>query len=361
MAEGIIGLLGKEDGAYFNEYYNITTKGNFEGKSIPNRIHAETLSEKIVSSGESEEAFYKGLETERISKLRKIVLEYRTNRTSLHKDDKILTSWNGIMIAAFAKAYKILKEDRYLQAARKADHFIEEHLSQEDKLFVHYRDGSASGTGHIDDYSFYCFALLELYEATLGIHYLERALKFTKVMLQKFFDQDKGGFYLYAEDAETLIHRPKELYDGAIPSGNSVATYVLLKLAAYTGSTELMQTADKQLKYIAVNTADYPSSHCFSLMAIMLDLYKTKELVCVLPDSTKVKEVRELLSHYFLPNVTVLVKTEGNQAQLSEFAEFTKDYNINQQTSSYYLCENRACKAPVHDLKEIEKLLIKTI
>jgi uncharacterized protein len=234
----IIDLLGKEDGIYFNEYYNITGKGNFEGKSIPNRIHTENFNEKMKKgNNQAEESFYKSvgiesvgiesvghesvghesvrheslgnksqenksLENERISKLRKIVLEYRTNRTSLHKDDKILTSWNGIMIAAFAKGYKILKKERYLQAARKADQFIKEQLSQEDKLWVHYRDGSASGTGHIDDYSFYCWALIELYEATLDIHYLERAHNFTKVMVQKFFDKDKGGFYLYADYTE---------------------------------------------------------------------------------------------------------------------------------------------------------------
>ncbi len=375
----IIDLLGKEDGAYFNDYFGITSKGNFEGKSIPNRIYAEIKSglsdrssdketedtgnlflNETKSSQTAGSNVLHALESKRITKLRKLILDYRIQRASLHKDDKILTSWNGIMIAAFAKAYKILRDDRYLQAARKADQFIQEHLGHKDRLYVYYRENSAKGAGHIDDYSFYCWALIELYEATLDIHYLERARRYTDVMIQKFMDREGGGFYLYAEDTEPLIHRPKELYDGAIPSGNSVVSYVLSKLAAYTGNTELIRAADKQMIYIAANIADYPSAHCFSLMAMMPVLYKTKELVCVLPDSTQVREVRELLSRYFLPDVTVLIKTKGNQEQLSGFAEFTGDYKINKEIPAYYLCENHTCRSPVQDIKEIEKLLIKS-
>ncbi len=357
----IMDLLGKEEGKYFNEYFDITPKGNFEGKSIPNRIHAGNLNEKSVSSGQVfGSASAEGLENERILRLRKTVLEYRTNRTRLHKDDKILTSWNGIMIAAFAKAYQILREERYLQAARKADQFLQEHLSREDYLLVYYRDGKAIGHGHIDDYSFYSWALIGLYEATLDIHYLERAIRYTNVLVRKFFDPLHGGFYLYAEDAEKLIHRPKELYDGAIPSGNSVAAYVLLRLASYTGSLDLAKTADKQMKYIANCIGDYPSACCFSLMAMMQLIYPTKELVCILPEESEMKEVRKLFSDHFLPDVAVLVKTKGNQEQLSKFAEFTKDYKINSGGQSYYLCENHACRAPVHEMKELEKLLIQT-
>ncbi len=352
-SDEIIDLLGWKDGTYFNEYFDITSKGNFEGQSIPNRIHSD------ITDRSGQESY--SLENERITKLRKTVLEYRSDRTVLHKDDKILTSWNGIMIAAFARAYKILGDDRYLQAARKADRFIMEHLNRGDELYVHYRDGSASGTGHIDDYAFYCYALIELYEASLDMNYLKRALGVNEVMVQKFFDKDKGGFYLYAKDAETLIHRPKELYDGAIPSGNSVAAYVLLRLAAYTGNTELMRTADLHTAYIAANIADYPSAHCFSLIAVMLELYKTKELICVLPDSSKVMEVRELLSRDFLPGLTVLVKTEGNQEQLADLAEFTGDYKIDRESPAYYLCENHACRSPVQDIKKLEELLIKTV
>jgi uncharacterized protein YyaL (SSP411 family) len=373
--EEIIDLLGKDDGSYFNEYYDITSKGNFEGKSIPNRLHGDIVCSSTGSKAKDKlfgnPLFYQlgvpvtpgqadktNLDEERIKRLRIKVLNYRTHRTSLHKDDKILTSWNGIMIGAFAKAYKILREKRYLQAAVKAEEFLREHLCRGDDLSVHYRDGSAKGTGHIDDYAFYCLALIELYEATLDLEYLNKALRFSQLMIRKFFDKDRGGFYLYAEDAETLIHRPKEIYDGAIPSGNSVAAYVLLKLSAYTGRTDLLQTADKQNAYIAGNVEDYPSAHCFALMALDMAVYQTRELICVLPDAAMIEEIQELLSRHFLPEVTVLLKTKENQEQLMELAEFTKDYKIDERTPAFYLCENHTCRTPVNNLKELEGLLI---
>ncbi len=343
--EEINNLLGKEDGDYFNGYYGITSKGNFEGENIPNRLHGEIKN---------------GLENDKIAVLRKKVLAYRAGRTVLHKDDKILTSWNGIMIAAFAKAYKILGWEPYLQAAERAEQFIQKNLSQENQLYVHYRDGKASGTGHIDDYAFYCMALIELYEATLDLKYLEHGAALAGVMLEKFWDSEKGGFYLYGSDAETLIHRPKELYDGAIPSGNSVAAYVLQKLAAFTGNPEWMQSADKQLTYIARNIADYPSAYCFSLMALMQVVYPSRELIAVLSQDSQLVELRKLLAKHFLPDITVLVKTKENQEQLLKLAEYTGDYHIEEANTAYYLCENHACRSPVQNLIELEELLINT-
>lgn len=341
----IINLLGKEDADYFNDYYGITSKGNFEGENIPNRLHGEIKN---------------GLENERITMLRKKVLDYRAGRAALHKDDKILTSWNGIMIAAFAKAYKILGSESYLQAAEMADHFIQKNLSRENHLYVHYRDGKASGTGHIDDYAFYCLALIELYEATLDLKYFRHGSALAGVMLEKFWDSEKGGFYLYGTDAEALIHRPKELYDGAIPSGNSVAAYVLLKLAAITGNSEWVKSAEKQIAYIARNIADYPGAHCFSLMAVMQVVYPSRELIAVLSQDSQIAELRKLLARHFMPDITVLVKTKENQEELLKLAEYTGAYHINDDKPVYYLCENHACRSPVQELKELEELLIKT-
>lgn len=343
--EEIIALLGKVDGDYFNDYYGITAKGNFEGENIPNQLHGE-----IKNS----------LENERITILREKVLKYRAARMDLHKDDKILTSWNGIMIAAFAKAYKILGRELYLQAAERAEQFIQKNLSQENNLYVHYRDGKASGTGHIDDYAFYCLALVELYEATLDLKYLKHGSALARVMIDKFWDREKGGFYLYGSDAETLIHRPKELYDGAIPSGNSVAAYVLLKLAAFTGNTEWIQAAEKQMAYIAHNIADYSSAYCFSLVAVMQVVYPSRELVAVLSQDSQIAELRKILAKHFLPDITVLVKTKENQEQLHKLAEYTEAYHIKEDKPAYYLCEKHACRSPVQDLKELEELLINT-
>jgi uncharacterized protein YyaL (SSP411 family) len=343
--EEIIGILGEKDGKHFNEYYDITEPGNFEGKNIPNRIHAQ---------------YVPGLETDRISQLRNKVFSYRFTRTKLHKDDKILTSWNGIMMVAFTKAYLILQDEKYLQAAKSAGQFIQDKLSNGDRLFVHYRDGVSIGNGHIDDYAFYIWALLELYEVTFELEYLTRAVKYTKVLIQQFFDASQGGFFLYAEDSEVLIHRPKELYDGAIPSGNSVAAYVLLKLTSLTGDIELTQATEKQMNYIANSIADYPSGHCFSMMAVLLEVYPTKELVCVVKDLSDVTEMKKVLAKQFIPNITVLVKTSSNSKQLEQIAEFTKNYEIKGESKNFYLCQNHACMAPFHEIEELEKLLIQS-
>ncbi|MFU0826274.1 MAG: Thioredox-DsbH domain-containing protein [Lachnoclostridium sp.] len=341
--EEIIELLGEKEGRYFNEYYGITAKGNFEGKSIPNRLHGKTK---------------QNLEDDRITPLRIKVLKYRMERTSLHKDDKILTSWNGIMIAAFARAYKILGREMYLQAAKRAEAFIRDNLCKENTLYVHYRDKEAKGIGHIDDYAYYCLALIELYEATFDLSYLCRGEKLARIMMEKFMDVDKGGFYLYASDAENLIHRPKEIYDGAMPSGNSVAAYVLVKLSAYTGDIYWIEAAKKQMAYICSNIAEYPGAHCFSLMALMLMVYPSKELIAVIPKEA-ISKLRKGLSEHFLPNLTVLVKTKENKEPLTKFSKFTEDYQVNEKEEAYYLCENHACRSPVHDIRDLNKLLIK--
>lgn len=343
----IIKLLGEEDGRYFNKYYDITNKGNFEGKSIPNRLHQTT--EQLFQN--------ENLENDRITILRKKVFEYRLQRTKLHKDDKILTSWNGLMIVAFSKAYRIVGKHEYLQAARKAEQFVRENLSKGNRLYVRYRDQDASENGHLDDYAFYIWALLELYEATFEVEYLERGIIFSDIMIQQFFDEKEGGFYLYAKDSEELIHRPKEIYDGAIPSGNSVAAYILLKLSAYTGNTNFTQTAEKQLGYIGARIEQYPSAYCFSLIGFMLKLYPTKELVCVAENSHDVEELKERLSKYFLPDITVLVKYPEISNRLETVAEYIKNYKIKDREITFYLCENQSCMAPFHDIDKLEALL----
>jgi hypothetical protein len=372
--EEIIQLLGEEDGKYFNQYFDITKQGNFEGANIPNlipnknlddtvKIIQDNLSELLNPSFKSDENNKNtesyNLEKDRISDLREKVYEYRVKRMNLHKDDKILTSWNGIMIAAFAKAYHIFGDERYLQAAKKADQFLQENLSNGEHLYVHYRDGKAVGQGHIDDYSFYAWALMEMYHATLEVSYLERSIRYIKVLIDKFYDRKEGGFYLYAEDAEELIHRPKELYDGAIPSGNSVAAYILLKLSKLTGDPSLTKVADEQIAFIAKNISVYPSAYCFSMMALIEVIYPTKELVCVVQNSEQAKEIRETLGKHFLPNVSVLLKNINNQDQLASISEFTKDYEIRVTIElDLYLCENYACKAPVHSIEDLENLLV---
>lgn len=257
--EEIIDFLGKEDGEAFNEYYGITPKGNFEGSNIPNLIN---------------NANYDPI-PEKIQALIPKVYNYRLRRMMLHKDDKLLTSWNALMIAAFAKAYKALDDVKYLRSAERAAAFIEENMTGEDgKLHVSYREGSASGTGNLNDYAFTIWALLELYEASMSINYLEKARKLCDLMLKGFLDEEGEGFYLIDKEAEQLIYRPKETYDGAMPSGNSAAGYVLIKLGKLTGMEEYRMRGLQQLRFLSQHAATYPAGYCFAMMAIMMELYQ---------------------------------------------------------------------------------------
>lgn len=255
----ILNLLGNEDGEAFNQFFDITEQGNFEVRNIPNLI-------KTKDYDPIPDALRK-----RIPEL----YEYRLDRTSLHKDDKILTSWNSLMIAAYAKAYKALGENKYLLAAERGAAFLSEYMTREDgKLSVSFREGTVAGIGTLDDYAFTIWAFLELYEATLDQEYLQRAEQLCLLMKNGFWDQGGNGFFLTDKDSEALIFRPKETYDGAMPSGNSAAAYVLIKLYKLTGMEEYHELGLKQLAFLSDQAAHHPAGHCFTMMALMMEIYR---------------------------------------------------------------------------------------
>lgn len=338
----ITALLGEDDGAYFNEYFGIAPGGNFDGKNVPNLIHNSKFS----------------LANERIEKMLPTVYAYRLTRTRLHKDDKILTSWNALMIAAFAKAYRILGDNKYLEIAQKAMKSLLQNLSDgKGNLYVRCRGGEASGTGNVDDYAFTIWALLELYGAGFDAEYLEKALLFNEKLLTDFWDEENRGFYLTAQNAEQLIYHPKETYDGAIPSGNSVAGYCLVQLAKLTGSPKLEEAASRQLQFLAGAVQSYLAGYSFALMAQMLSLYPGREVVAVMENSTDLEELKLLLRKKFLPNTVVLVIDANSETKIHKLAEFTKEYGLKNRKSTYYVCHNNACSPPVNELAELEKSL----
>ncbi|MBH1941149.1 thioredoxin domain-containing protein [Mobilitalea sibirica] len=350
--EEITAVLQNDDAGFFCNYFDITKEGNWEGASIPNRIKANELNP----------------ENERVVRLSKYIYNYRLDRSALHKDDKILTSWNALMITAYAKAAVILRGTEYADIAEKAVEFINTKLMDETgRLYVRYREENAAFYGHLDDYSFYIMALLQVYDATFHVDYLKQAIKLTDQMLELFWDDINEGFFLNASDAEQLIYRPKEVYDGAIPSGNSVAGFVLQRLAHITANPKYREYADKQLSFLAGQVKDYPAGHCFSQKAFLEALYPSKEIVCVIGEAeenentakTKKKEafvtgeydkLRKYMAENYEPNTVVLVKTEKNQEELQKIADYVKDYHIINDRTTYYVCENHSCQAPVNDL-----------
>lgn len=328
-------VLGETDGAEFCRLYDIIDSGNFEGKSIPNRINATK----------------DGLDRED-PRLRKLY-NYRLQRTQLHKDDKILLSWNGWTILALARAGQALGEKRYLDGAIKAHQFIRKEMTDEnDRLYLRWRDGEAANVGQLEDYAVYTLALLELYRVTFDAAYLQETIHRAGQMVA-LFEDSQGGYFMTAADSEQLIARPKETYDGAIPSGNSVAAMVLQKLAALTGETKWQDAAERQMAFLAAAIGEYPASSCFGVLAMMDALYSHRELVCAVRDGLP-DELLQYLKENPADDIQVLLKTESNAEALAQCTPFTQDYPIPETGAMYYLCENGVCKAPVKSFSELD-------
>ncbi len=338
----ILQLLGSEDGMKWNQWYHITREGNFEGENIPN----------LLLNPQYE------LYPDMISELNKKLYHYRLSRTSLHKDDKVLTSWNGLMIAAFAKAYSILGEKRYYEAAIKAQKFISAALTDDNgRLKLRWRQDEVIGTGILDDYAFYCFGLLELYKCDFNPEFLGLADKIATNIVTYFHDESSGGYYLYASDGEQLISRPKELYDGAIPSGNALTAQVFMTLSSLTGKIHWKETAYQQLQFLSGNIADYPAGHTASLIAMIPSLYPSYQLVCVAEHDSISPEILTAFHDIPFSEMDILIKTRENEELLSTICPFTKDYPIETGKTAFYLCKNQTCTAPVYSLEQLRPFL----
>ena len=336
----IMEILGEEDGRYFCEFFSLTEQGNFEGKNIPNLIGKEHW------------------RTEKIEELCSLVYNYRKSRASLHKDKKILTSWNSLMIAALAKAGFLLSSAPYMEAAKKALLFLEKNLTDDKgRLYIRYCDNEKAYLGQLDDYAFYTFALLELYQATWETDYLSKACITAKQLLHLFSDNHGKGFYFYSYDSEQLISRPKEIYDGAMPSGNSVAAYVLTLLASQKKKKSWIEERDKQLDFLARHIQKYPSAHSFSLLAMCRLLYSSRELICVSAEEHIPEPFTELLRNISPSNLTVLFKSPSNEEKLNLLSPFSEQYPIPKEGSCYYLCQGNTCSQPLDNVEELKKLL----
>ena len=332
--------LGKPDVERFCEWYGITQAGNFEGKSIPNLIGQRSFDR----------------EPEGMAALRKKVYAYRLERTELRRDDKVLTAWNGLTIVALARAGLVLDELRYLDAARRTADFLADKLtSPNGRLLVRWRDGDAAHPGKLDDYAFFAYGLLELYGSTFDMAYLARAVELANFPLEFFFDSEHGGFYPYASDGEQLLTRTKEAYDGAMPSGNSVAALVLSRLSRLTGEKRWREAADLQLSWLAGAARDYPAGYSFAMLAFLEELWPTAELVVTAQEPPE--ELQAFLRGNPHPGLSMLVKTPENADALAALAPFTKDYQILMQGARYYLCRNGACAQPVDSISKLKTVL----
>ncbi|ULL19798.1 thioredoxin domain-containing protein [Paenibacillus sp. H1-7] len=350
----IVEALGDEDGEWYCDLFDITDTGNFEGRGIPNLIHQD------LETAASRKGLALHELKERVERCSQQLFAAREKRIHPGKDDKILTSWNGLMIMALAKASKALGNESYLQAAAKAAQFITINLRREDgRLLARYRDGEAAYPGYVDDYAFLVWGLIELYEAAFDIRYLKLAVELNAQMIDLFWDEERGGLYFYGNDGEQLISRNKEIYDGALPSGNSVAAMNLLKLSKLTYDAKLSRIADTQLEAFAGSIERYPAGHSMFLIALDFAYGPTSEIVIAgRKGSDEIAEMLEEVRSGFRPNaITVFVPDGAEGEEVGRLIPLVQDKRAIGGRATAYVCSDFACQSPTTDLEELRELL----
>lgn len=457
----ILDILGKEEGEFFADLYDITPSGNFEGQNIPNLIKqlrhnpAAEFFSGAADPGTVADPENPNLTTEpaktnlpndlanpnqvtdpanptksaepaslnpvtqpgnqnlaaRLENARQKLFAVREQRVHPFKDDKVLTAWNGLMIAALARGAWVLNEKRYAQAASQAVNFILKKLrNPQGRLLARYRDGEANYLAYLDDYAYLTWGLIELYQATFIPNYLEMALQLTKELQELFGDREKGGFFFIGHDAEQMPSRTKQLHDGAIPSGNSVAALNLLRLARLIGNTELEKAANSQLRTFTEAVTEYPAGYTYFLCALSFALeppldiviagsesasverinaddptspvFKStreelspeqppKESLKTLPDKNELASSKpdgpdvpdaqsealfEVLRATYLPQATLLFHNTGEAGtKIAALAPSVADKNPLKQQTTVYLCQNYACQPPITDPAELSQ------
>jgi len=346
-------LLGKELGDLFCRYYDVGPHGNFEeGRSILHvRVPVDTFAAREGMEGvELQEALEEG---------RRKLFSLRENRVHPLKDDKVLTSWNGLMIAAMAKTYQALGDKAFVEAAQRAAGFILQNLKKEGpRLFRRYRDGEVANPGYLDDYANFIWGLIELYEATFEVDYLEEALSLNQVMIDLFWDDKHQGFFYSGKENEKLIKENKELYDGAMPSSNSVAALNLIRLGRITGDRKLERQAEETAGAFAKRIKAYPSAYTQFLAALDFLIGPSREIVIVeSQDTGDMKKMIETIHRNFTPNKVLLLRSPDPQGRIAALAPFTKDLRTQGNRSTVHICEQNSCQDTITEAEELKVAL----
>jgi uncharacterized protein YyaL (SSP411 family) len=346
-------VLGAEEAQLFCRFYGVTGEGNFEHGT--NILNVEQALEDFATL----KGYEPGALATRLSRARARLLDARAKRVRPHRDDKILTSWNGLMIAGFAYGGAVLGEPRYVEAARRAAEFVLATLRRDGMLLRRYRDGESKYPGTLEDYAFFAHGLLELYEASFDPRYLAEAQVLALAMVDRFWDEASGGFFLRDQHEPTLIVRSKDVYDGATPSGNSVAALVLLRLGRLTADPALEQYGRRTLDALAEPVARAPFGYPQMLMAWDFGLGPTREIVIVGdPSSAGTAQLVGTIRQRFMPRAVVLQLPDGAGRGATEaLAPYVKAHHAIGGAPTAYVCENFVCRLPVASASELGRLL----
>jgi uncharacterized protein YyaL (SSP411 family) len=346
-------LLGDKAEA-FCRVYDVTPSGNWEGTNILNRPRGiETVAEDLNTSVEALDTLMR--------EGRRILFETRNQRVKPGLDDKILTSWNGLMIMAMSLGYRVLKDQRFLESARKAARFVLDHMTREGRLLATYRDGRARFPAYLDDYAFLIGGLVELYESDFDIRWIDEATRLSEDLNRLFWDDAAGGFYFTGTDHESLLLRPKSAMDTAIPSGNAMAATYFLKLATYTGIPDYETRAQETIRAFHTMLQRFPSAFNQMLCAIDYYLGSRREIAVVgSEDAAETKQALDRIRRTFTPNVAVafLDPSWPDRQAVEDRIPLLKGKKAANGTPLFYLCENYACQSPTEDVAEIEKAFL---
>ena len=360
-ADELRNVLEKDESDFAIKVFNTADDGNWidESKGMmpgTNILHLKKSNKELADElNITEDDFSKKLES-----IRKKLFIYREKRIHPHKDDKILTDWNGLMISAFAKAAQAFDVKEYADAAIKSYSFIEKYLTGKDGRLIHrFRDGESGLQAHIDDYAFMINALIDLYETTFEIKFLKRAIELNEILMKEFWDEQNGGFYFTSSKSEELIARQKDVYDGAVPSGNSVALFNLLRLSRFTANIYFEKKASVLVKYFSGFVSRSPSAFCMFMCGLDFQYSISTEIVIVSEKKESiVTEGLSLIRSIFNPNKVVILKTDNLDKDFVELLSFTKDMKLKDNKTTFYVCRDYVCNQPVNSITELEKLLL---
>ncbi len=348
-------VLSAQDTAFVVEMFNTAVSGNFaEAGELSENGNILYLEDRLSSE-----------DATRWEAIRPHLFAAREQRIHPALDDKVLTDWNGLMIAAFAQAGQALGEPQYTMAAKTAADFILETMVDENGRLLHrYRDGEAAIAATIEDYTFLIWGLLDLYQATFDLHYLQEAIRLQAELDAHFWDGTgdaaTGGYFFTADDAEQLISRPKESYDGASPSGNSAAALNLVRLGRMTGDTAYEERAAELMVAFGNNISRAPMGHAMMLTAVDFAIGPSHEIVIVGDAETDdTAEMLTALRAVYLPNKVVLLRpmSDGAAAPLIAIAPFTEYQTAQNDAATVYVCQNFYCERPTGETAVMLELL----
>jgi uncharacterized protein YyaL (SSP411 family) len=351
--------LTAEDADLFCRRYAIQAEGNFVdplkgGRTGENILHLAEDSSGSASDQDADDP------EGRLEASRARLLEIRAARVRPHRDDKILTDWNGLMIAALARGARVLGEFGYADRAARAARFILDRMSDgAGRLWHRYRNGEAAIAGMLDDYAFLIWGLLELYEATFEACWLEEAVRLTGLMLDHFGDETAGGLFFTPADGEELPVRRKEIYDGAVPSGNSVALGNLLRLARFTGDEQYSERAAAMMRAFAGQVGPVPMAHTQFLAGVDFATGPTAEIVIAGDrSSSQTREMLEVLRARYLPRaVRIMRAPDEDGRRVLRLAPYLEHMPPTVAGTLVYVCRDYSCRRPAGDPAELARLL----